>query len=197
MKRSELKELAKNQIKGNVGRYFFISIALGLLIALSIMVPFGAFIFAPILTMGLVYICFDMRAGKKAEVSTLFAPFGDGCRVWFASFLTGLFIFLWSLLLIIPGIIAAFRYALTFYILYENKELTARESITLSKEMMKGHKADYFVLILSFIPWFLLGIITLGFAFIYIEPYMQMTFLNFYDKVKEEYYNNNSIPAEE
>lgn len=72
------------------------------------------------------------------------------------------YIFLWSLLFLIPGIIKAYSYAMTPYILAEHPELSVNEAIDRSRAMMKGHKFDYFFLQLSFIGWMLLSIITLG-----------------------------------
>lgn len=73
-------------------------------------------------------------------------------------FFRALFTFLWSLLFIIPGIIAAYRYYMTPFILAENPQMTAREAITESKELMKGNKWRLFCLELSFIGWELLAV---------------------------------------
>lgn len=97
-----------------------------------------------------------------------------------------IFIVLWSLLLIIPGIIAAFSYSMSYYILNDNPELSAMEAIALSKEMMSGHKLDLFVLYLSFFGWFILGLFTLGLGFLYLAPYSNATIANFYQALKAE-----------
>ena len=94
------------------------------------------------------------------------------------------FTFLWSLLFIIPGIIKTISYSQTFYILADNPKMDADTAIKRSMEMMDGHKMDYFMLVLSFIPWVLLCIITLGIATIYVGPYMSATFAEFYRNVK-------------
>lgn len=100
-------------------------------------------------------------------------------------FFHGLFIFLWSLLLIIPGIIKSYSYAMSNYIMADNPEVGALEAITKSRKMMKGHKFRLFVLDLSFIFWYLLVAITFGIAGIYVDPYVQATKANFYLKLKE------------
>ena len=64
--------------------------------------------------------------------------------------------------------------------------MTAREAIRESKEIMNGHKMDFFVLSLSFIPWILLVYVTLGIASIYVMPYMQLTYTNFYHNIKRQ-----------
>ena len=98
--------------------------------------------------------------------------------------LVAVFTLLWSLLLYIPGIIKAISYSMSFYILAENPEMSAREALNESKKIMHGHKMDYFVLALSFIPWILLVMITFGIAAIWVAPYMQLTITNFYHSIK-------------
>lgn len=107
-------------------------------------------------------------------------------NVW-GMFLMGLFVFLWTLLLIIPGIIKGFAYAMVPYILVDKPELSANEAIELSMKMMKGHKFDYFWLCLSFLGWILLGLLTLGIGYFWLIPYMYTTYAAFYQDVKAEY----------
>ena len=101
------------------------------------------------------------------------------------SLLVGLFTALWSLLLIIPGIIAAINYSLVYFVKLDNPELGALEVLRKSKEMMNGHKWDFFVLILSFLGWAILGIFTLGILYLWLVPYIQVTYANFYNSLKE------------
>ena len=100
------------------------------------------------------------------------------------NFLVGLFTFLWSLLFIIPGIIKAYSYSMSLYILAENKGKPALECINESMAMTEGHKMDLFVLGLSFIGWGLLCAITFGIAGIWVAPYMEATFANAYNSLK-------------
>ena len=97
-----------------------------------------------------------------------------------------LFTFLWSLLLVIPGIIKSISYSQMFYLIAEDKKLEPGKAQKKSMEMMEGHKADYFVLILSFIPWFLLCAVTLGLAAIYVVPYYQATMAEFHVRLTKE-----------
>jgi len=99
--------------------------------------------------------------------------------------LTGLFTFLWSLLFIIPGIIAAISYSFVYFVKLDNPELSAMDVLRKSKEMLNGHKMDYFVLSFSFLGWEILGIFTLGILYLWLTPYMSVTFANFYNKLKE------------
>jgi len=99
--------------------------------------------------------------------------------------LTGLFTLLWPLLFIIPGIIDSISYTLVYMIKLDNPEMSTMEVITKSKEMMNGHKMDYFVLVLSFFGWAILGILTLGILYLWLTLYMNVTFANFYNSLKE------------
>lgn len=113
-------------------------------------------------------------------------------NVW-GMLLMSIFVMLWSLLLLIPGIIKAYAYRLTPYILVDNPELSANEAINLSRKMMKGHKFDLFCLELSFIGWILLGILTLGVGYLWLLPYMTTTLAGFYQDAKAEYELINNI----
>ena len=113
-------------------------------------------------------------------------------KVW-GMFLMGLFIALWSLLFIIPGIVKAFSYAMTPYILEERPELSANEAINHSRAMMKGHKFDLFWLYLSFIGWGFLCILTLGIGLLWLMPYMQTASAAFYEDVKADYELNGGL----
>lgn len=110
-------------------------------------------------------------------------------------FLMGLFIALWTLLLIIPGIIKTFSYAMTPYILNEYPSVGVNDSIDISRKMMKGHKLDLFLLELSFIGWGILCILTLGIGFLWLVPYMQTSLSIFYEDVKAEYIEKNGDMA--
>ena len=100
---------------------------------------------------------------------------------------------LWTLLLVIPGIIKAFAYAMTPYILEENPELSTTEAIHRSRMMMKGHKFDLFWLYLSFIGWGILSVFTLFIGLLWLYPYMQTAVASFYEEVKEQYAVNGGL----
>ena len=113
-------------------------------------------------------------------------------KMW-GMFLMHIFIFLWSLLFIIPGIIKMFSYAMTPYILEENPELSAGEAIDRSRAMMKGHKFDLFWLWLSFIGWLILSLLTLGIGGLWLGPYQQTAIAAFYEDVKADYELNGGL----
>jgi uncharacterized membrane protein len=113
-------------------------------------------------------------------------------KVW-GMFLMGVFIALWSMLLIIPGIIKTFSYAMTPYILDEHPELSANDAIDRSRAMMKGHKFDLFWLLLSFIGWGILCLFTLGIGFLWLTPYMETSMAAFYEDLKADYEVNGGL----
>ena len=99
------------------------------------------------------------------------------------SFLRGLFAFLWALLLLIPGIIAHYSYAMTPYIMIERPELTPMEAIAASKELMQGHKWELFCLDFSFIGWDLLAALTLNLGHLALNPYKNAARTAFYRNI--------------
>ena len=106
--------------------------------------------------------------------------------------LVGVFTFLWTLLLIIPGIIKSLAYSMTPFILKDYPELSANQAINLSMKMMEGRKFDLFYLYLSFIGWGILALFTLGIGYLWLMPYMYTSTAAFYQNVKEEYVTNNN-----
>lgn len=112
--------------------------------------------------------------------SSLFERFKIFGKAFLLQFVTGIFIFLWSLLFIIPGIVAAYRYSMAPYIMAHNPEIGVMDAIRMSKEMMKGHKGDLFVLQLSFFGWMLLAGITCGIGSFFLAPYINASVTSFY-----------------
>ena len=109
-------------------------------------------------------------------------------KVIFIIFSSKFYLFLWTLLFIIPGIIKSFSYAMTYFIINDHPEYSINQAITESRRMMDGHKMEYFILCLSFIGWFILSCITLGIGFLWLIPYFYTTSAAFYEEIAEEYY---------
>ena len=112
--------------------------------------------------------------------------FGNWLHVVWGMILSTIYIFLWTLLLIIPGIIKSYSYALTPYILVEHPEMSANEAIEESMRLMDGHKFDLFYLQLSFIGWAILSILSLGLGFFWLIPYQMTAQAAFYRDIKNE-----------
>ncbi len=189
MTRVELKNVAKEQIKGKIGIIFImllIVLAIGFACAfIPIVGGIASFIITP--AFGLSFCLIYLKLTKKEDIAVddIFAGFYKTGKALWLKIIISFFTFLWSLLLVIPGIIKQFSYSMAFYVLADNPELTAREALAKSKEIMNGHKFDLFVLQLSFIGWYLLVGITFGIAGIYVIPYVNATTANFYNSIKE------------
>jgi len=151
--------------------------------------------FFPLVSLLLLAICGPMALGiaifsinisrnQDAKLEQIFQGFNNFGTSTGAYLLMLLFTFLWTLLLIIPGIIAVLSYSMTFYILADDNSIGAMEAIDKSKKMMDGYKWKYFCLGLRFIGWSLLCILTLGIGFLWLLPYMQVSMVKFYDDIK-------------
>ena len=135
------------------------------------------------LMVGMALFFLSLNRKHEIAVSQLFAGFNDYIRSLAAYVIMTVFILLWSLLLIVPGVIAALAYSQTFFILADDKSIGARDAIRKSKAMMEGHKKKLFYLICRFLGWFLLGVLSLGIGFLWILPYMYVTMAKFYEEV--------------
>ena len=126
----------------------------------------------------------DIIDGKKPRLESLFESFGRWGTAIISRILIGIFTTLWSLLLIIPGIIASFSYAMTPFVIAENPGMSANEAITESKILMQGNKWKLFCLELSFFGLYILAAFTLGIALIWIIPYHQAAYAAFYRDIR-------------
>lgn len=129
---------------------------------------------------------FSLAIGRKtptklSDIFTGFDTFGVGLGAYL---LQALFVMLWCLLLIVPGIIAALSYAMTFYIIAEEPALGPLQAIAKGKQLMQGHKWELFCLGLRFVGWSLLCVLSLGVGFLWLLPYMLVTVAHFYDDIR-------------
>jgi len=124
---------------------------------------------------------------EQAEFSELFSGFSLFKTNFVLNFFIILFTILWTILLIVPGIIAAIKYSMAYYIVNDYPGIGALEAIRISKEMMDGHKMRFFEMWLGFLGWFILGVVTFGLGMIYAIPYYRSAKANFYLDLKESY----------
>ena len=136
------------------------------------------------MALGIAIFSINISRNQDARLEQVFQGFNNFNTSLGAYLLMLLFTFLWTLLLIIPGIIAVLSYSMTFYILADDNSIGAMEAIDKSKKMMDGYKWKYFCLGLRFIGWSLLCILTLGIGFLWLLPYMQVSMVKFYDDIK-------------
>ena len=187
MTRAELKQAAKDRLVGKwgwaVGFHFvaiFIANAVGWL-------TFG--VIALMVTAGISFTFLkfmDDREQDRNIFSNIFSAFTSGqpIAVFLNTMLSAIFISLWSLLLVVPGIIKALAYSQTNYILKDMQaagiKITPTGAIAASQRLMVGHKGEYFLLQLSFIGWALLATLTFGIGYLWLAPYIQATNAAYY-----------------
>ncbi|XJZ25666.1 DUF975 family protein [Bacillota bacterium Lsc_1132] len=210
MKVREIKREAKQALKGKWGLAILFSI---LTLAINSIVPlvmeilfsggFGAWsntdnppvpaqVVSWIFTIALSPVIYgyysvflDIERSKPVNVKNLFYAFDASIyfKVLGIYFLTTLYTILWSFLLIIPGIIKAISYSQVYFIVKDDPEIGVNAAITKSRKMMNGYKGKYFLLLLSFIGWAILGTLTAGIAFLWIVPYYTASLAAFYENL--------------
>ena len=136
-----------------------------------------------LVSLGLIQYNLNLIDKKPAYWNQLFCHTSIWGKAIWLKLRAGIFIFLWTLLLIIPGIIKSYSYSMAGFIMSENPEISAKEAMEMSMKMMNGNKFRLFCLRLSFVGWFILGILTLGIGFLWIIPYMNSATAAFYDDV--------------
>lgn len=151
--------------------------------------------FVYFISVGATFLFWDVFKGKYPEINTLFETLKDYARYLVGILLVFVYTFLWTLLLIVPGIIKGLSYSMTFYIMRENPEMKGEQAIQHSMAMMQGRKMDLFLLELSFIGWALLAVLTAGIGFIWLIPYMSTAMGAFYEELKKDYASRNMATA--
>jgi uncharacterized membrane protein len=137
--------------------------------------------------LGIATFSLAIARKESAKLEMIFSGFQYFGKTLGLYLLVILFVILWMLLLIVPGIIAAFSYSLAFYLMSDNPDIGVMEAIDKSKKMMYGYKWKFFRLNLRFFGWFLLGILSLGIGFLWIVPYISVSTAKFYDDVKANF----------
>jgi uncharacterized membrane protein len=136
--------------------------------------------------LGAATFSLNISRGKEAMLEQLFQGFNRFSTALGAYLLMVLFVILWALLLIIPGIIAALSYSMTFYIISDDQTVRADDALKKSKIMMEGYKLKLFYLCLRFFLLALLCVLTLGIGFFWLIPFIHITMAKFYDDIKNK-----------
>lgn len=152
-------------------------------LSFSITAPILTVVLSGFLSVGMARFYLNLADRKKAQISDLFSQIPHFGNVLVYMLLSTIFIFLWSLLFLVPGIIAALGYAMAPYILAEHPEISAPDALKMSKQMMKGNKGKLFRLQLSFIGLSLLCVLTFGIGYLFLFPYMQASVAEFFNEV--------------
>lgn len=153
------------------------------IIFVALVIGIALFILGNIINVGYSEFNLQLVDRKDVSIESLFSKFSNWKTIVAAGFLKALYIFLWTLLFIIPGILATYNYAMTGYILAENPEMTASEALERSKEMMYGNRWRLFCLEFSFIGWTLLCLLTCGIGNLWLVPYQQASVAAFYREI--------------
>jgi len=198
--RQEIKAIAKANFQNNYGTLIGIIVVFVLIngmLGVSGVAP--VFVTIP-MTVGLsLHFMLVYKGGKPAFATMFNAAFtGNYFRRLGGMLWEGLFLWLWSLLLFIPGIIKAFSYAATSYILAYYPDVKAKDALKLSMRVMRGHKGELFVFMLSYIGWYLLSALTCGIlALLYVGPYYCVAYAGFIIEVIDEGVRSGAITQEQ
>jgi len=181
----ELRAVARSQLHGSWLAAVGIVLVYSVIISASGFLIIGPLVLGGPLTLGLIGYFLKKVRGEQVKLENLF----DGFSLFVSSFLLYLlefiFVSLWSLLFLVPGIVKCFSYSMAFFILHDNPDIGASEAITRSKKMMYGHKGKLFGLCLSFIGWGILCCFTFGIGFLWLCPYISLSIANFYEDLKQ------------
>lgn len=185
----ELMQLARECLAGNWRICIGAVVVYNLIFMAAGAVPFlgsvATLIVAGPMTVGLCTFFLSIVRRRKGELSEIFNGFQSFGTALAAYLLMCIFIFLWSLLLIVPGIIASLAYSMTLFIVAEEPSIGPYDAIKRSRDMMRGKKWKLFCLHWRFFGWSLLAIfLTFGIGFLWLFPYMYATFAKFYDDLR-------------
>lgn len=144
----------------------------------------AAFILGGVLQLGYARFLLKQHDGQEVQFNDLFSQFDRFGQGFAQAFLRGLYTFLWGLLFVIPGIVKAYSYSMTPFIMAEQPNLTASEAIEASKQMMEGHKMDLFILDLTFFGWALLAGLTANLGYLALNPYTNAARTAFYREIQ-------------
>lgn len=199
--RMEIKQRAKatflNEYGISIGAYvLYVLIAAA---ASTITWGLGALLIAPPLMVGYCSFVLHIYKGESGDIGDMFANgFSNYGRNLGGMLWMELFVFLWSLLFVIPGIIKALAYSMTPFILADCPNVRATDAIKLSMRMTHGHKGGIFVMCLSFIGWWILSGLTFGILqILFVGPYTSTSFAGLYVDLKARALNNGIIRPEE
>ena len=178
-------------INSEIGAFILASLPIIIIVALFMAVVY--FVLGSFVGVGYAKFNLNLVDKKNAAFENLFEYFSHWKTTTITRLLRALYTFLWSLLFIIPGIVAGFSYAMTDYILAENPELTADEAINQSKTMMYGNRFRLFCLQFSFIGWDILATLAFGIGHLWLTPYKQAAYAAFYREVSGTEYNEDEF----
>ena len=186
---SELRAQSRNALKGRWLMSFVAFMIFFLFAGAASIIPFigsvVAFVVSAVMAWGLQILFLKVYRNARVQFEMILDGFYDFGRIFGTMFLVQLYTTLWTCLLVIPGIMKRYAYAMTPFVLNDEPGLSCNAAIERSMQMMDGNKMKLFLLDLSFIGWMLLSVLTLGLGLFLLVPYMQTTYAAFYDDLKQ------------
>ena len=181
MDRRQLKQRAKDVLRGNwgVAVVTFVLNSVICTVAGSIIPGLGGIAISGPMEAGVDSIYMTLQREEEPSVEQIFSGFDNFLNTFLTGVLRTVFVLLWSLLLFVPGIVKGIAYSQCFYILNDEPDMEAMDVLRASSELMDGHKLEYFLLQLSFLPWMLLCVLI--FPALYVVPYISATNAAYYD----------------
>jgi uncharacterized membrane protein len=212
---AQLKNSAKSALQGKWGAAALATLVMWLIIGAASSIAFLSLVISGPMCLGFALYLREIKNGNQPKMETLFAGFsssfmnsmvagimislivGLGVMLLFIPFVIFLIpygtILLFKIafliaifLLIIPVIILSLPFAMTFFIIADDKNISGLDALKRSWTMMRGHKCRLFGLAMRFFGWLLLGLVTFGIAWLWAAPYFELAFLNFYDDLKDK-----------
>lgn len=186
----DYRQRAWDALSGNWGTMALITLVYAVITGVCGMLPgvgsVASLVIGGPLTLALALMSLRLLGAEKVGVENLFDGFRDGKFLpsFLLSLVNSIFIALWSLLFVIPGIVKSYAYSMSMYILAENPNMSQSECRAESMRMMVGHKWRLFCLHFSFIGWMLLSSLTFGILMFWVLPYMRTAEAAFYEDLK-------------
>ena len=181
----DYRKLAWSKLSGNWGAPIIVALLYSIIIGIASSFAVGSLLLTGIMGIGLATFFLNLLRSQPAKIEDLFDGFRhDVVNNLLAGVLLSVFVALWSLLFVIPGIVKSYSYAMTYYIMKDHPEMSANDAITESRKMMNGNKWRLFCLDFSFIGWILLGALTCGLLYLMVLPYMYAAHAAFYESLK-------------
>lgn len=179
-----IQSAARRQISGFALPAMLATLIYSLIVGISGYLIVAQLLIIGPMMVGYVLFCMKIMDQRVGDYNMLFAGFKNFAQTMVAGLLYMLILVVGTILLIVPGIIAACGLSMTFVIMAENYNVSGVDALKMSWNMMMGHKWEYFCLCFRFIGWLLLNILTLGILGLWIQPWMQMSTINFYRDLK-------------
>lgn len=181
----QIRENARNSLGGGIFSRVWLLAVLACFVYSAVAGISGAFYVGILLlgplSYGLNSVFLDLARGRgDVEIEDLFSGFKNFTNTLVLGLLQFVYVFLWTLILVIPGIVKSYSYAMSYFVMKDHPEYTPSQCITESRRLMHGKKFKLFLLDLSFIGWAILCVFTFGLGSFWLSAYMQASRAHFY-----------------